>query len=299
MLTSIQTVLIAILVIFSTDESNDLDKLKERISTEFAKQKGVFALAFKDLNTGEVLLINEKETYHAASTMKTPVLIEAYRQAADGKFSLSDSVTVRNEFKSIVDGSPYSLDRNSDSDQDLYTKVGLKIPISDLLYRMIIRSSNLATNIVIELLGAENVNVTMRNMGAKDIQVRRGVEDSKAYQKGLNNTTTAYDLMLMFAEMGEGRTVNSDASKSMINILLDQQFNDVIPAKLPNNVKVAHKTGFITGVQHDSGIILLPDGRKYVLVLLSKHIEDKNSAVNAMANVSEMVYHFVTRKHAD
>ena len=161
---------------------------------------------------------------------------------------------------------------------------------------MIIKSSNLATNLVIDLVGAKNVNNTMRQMGANDIQVLRGVEDNKAYRKGINNTTTAYDQMLIFSEMANGKIVSQESSDAMISILIDQKFNDKIPAKLPNNVKVAHKTGWITGVNHDAGIVLLPDGRKYVLVLLSKDLEDDQAAVQSMAKVSRMIYQYFDRK---
>lgn len=273
------------------------EQLKEQIKAEFAKQKGTFALAYKNLQTGEEILINEKINFHAASTMKTPVLIEAYKQAAEGKFKITDPILVKNEFKSIVDGSLYSLDVADDSDSVLYTKVGTKLPIYDLLYLMIIKSSNLATNIVIDLVGAQNANKSMRELGANDIQVLRGVEDNKAYQKGLNNTTTAYDQMLIFNAMAQGKIVNKKSSDAMIKILLDQAFNDKIPALLPKNVKVAHKTGWIKGINHDAGIVYLPDGRKYTLVLLSKEMTDEKAGVKAMANVSKMVYdYFVKNK---
>jgi len=133
----------------------------------------------------------------------------------------------------------------------------------------------------------------MRALGAKDIQVLRGVEDDKAFQKGLNNTTTAYDLMLIFEKIAQGKAVNAAASEEMVNILLKQEFNDVIPARLPDDVKVAHKTGEISGVRHDAGIVFLPDGRRYVLVLLSKEVKDVPKAVEAMATVSEMIYQYI------
>ncbi|MBC3539154.1 serine hydrolase [Rufibacter sediminis] len=278
-----------------TKPKKDMLHLRENILAELGKQKGTFAVAFKDLKTGEELLLNEHESFHAASTMKTPVLIEAYKQAASGKFSLSDSILVKNEFKSIVDGSRFSIGALDDSEPELYTQLGQKRPLSELLYKMIIQSSNLATNIVIEKLDAKNVTQTMRELGTKDIQVRRGVEDTKAYQQGLNNTTTAYDLMLLFQQMAQGKTVSKKASQEMIKILLDQKFKEIIPAKLPQNVKVAHKTGWITGVRHDSGIVFLPDGRQYVLVLLSKGLEDEKAGIAAMANVSEMIYRHMVR----
>jgi len=267
-----------------------LKKLKRNIEASFSQQDGVFAIAFKDLQTGKTLYINEHEIFHAASTMKTPVLMEAYKQAAEGKLALNDSVTIINEFKSIADTSHFSLNAADDSEFELYKHIGSKATFYSLLYQMIISSSNLATNIAIEKLGAENVTATLRRLGANDIQVLRGVEDGKAYEKGMNNVVSAYDLALIFEKMATDKIVSPAASQAMIKILSDQKFNDIIPAKLPADIKVAHKTGFITGVHHDSGIVFLPDGRKYVLVLLSKNLTDDKAGIAAMANVSEMIY---------
>jgi len=269
--------------------------LKENIDQELSKQEGVFAVAFKELSSGKELLINDTVTFHAASTMKTPVLVEVYKQAAEGKFSFSDSLILKNEFKSIVDGSLFSLDSTDDSETELYKHIGEKRTISFLLYQMIIVSSNFSTNLIIELVDAKNVSATMQQLGAKDIHVLRGVEDGKAFEKGLNNTVTAKGLMILFEKMAKGETVSNAASQAMIDILLDQKFNEIIPAQLPANVKVAHKTGSINGVQHDSGIVFLPGGKKYVLVLLSKKITNEKAAIIAMASVSKLIYEYVTR----
>src|SRR5665647_34456 len=279
----------------NAQSSKSMQSLKKQIIEELAKQKGTFAVAFKNLSNGKELLINEHENFHAASTMKTPVMIEVFKQAAMGKFSLNDSLIIKNEFKSIVDSSTFSLDSTDDSETEIYRHLGEKRTLYQLMYDMIIASSNLSTNIIIQLVGAKNVTQTMRKLGAKDILVLRGVEDNKAYEKGLNNTTTAYDLMLIFEKMAKGKTVNRKASEAMTKILLDQTFNTIIPAGLPKDVKVAHKTGSITGVHHDSGIIFLPDGRKYILVLLSKNLEEETAAVKAMACVSEMIYHYLNQ----
>ena len=279
-----------------TSSKKALKTLRSDIEKELSGKKGTFAVAFKDLKTGREIKINDNETFHAASTMKTPVMIEVYKQAAEGKFSLSDSIELKNEFKSIVDGSPFTLDSADDSEYDLYKHIGEKRTISALLYQMIIVSSNFATNLIIQKVGAENVTNSMRQLGAQDIQVLRGVEDDKAFEKGLINTTTAHDLMVIFEKIAKGEAVNAEASQAMINILLDQKFNDIIPALLPPDVKVAHKTGSITHVHHDSGIVILADGRKYVLVLLSKDWEDEKATIQTMANISLLVYKYVTGK---
>lgn len=262
----------------------------KEISELLSNEKGTFAVAYKNLQSDEMLLINEHEVFHAASTMKTPVMVEVFKQAQEGKFSLSDSLVLKNEFKSIVDGSLFSLDSADDSEQYLYAHLGERRTIAALMYDMIIVSSNLATNMIIELVDAKNVTASLRNMGANDMQVLRGVEDGKAFEKGMNNVTSAYDLMILFEKIATGELVSKEASEKMERILLDQKFNEIIPAHLPAEVKVAHKTGSITGVRHDSGIVIPPDGSKYVLVLLSKNLENEEAGINAMANVSKKIY---------
>lgn len=277
-----------------SQQDSAMSNLQQKTQSVFAAQKGNFAVAFKDISTGKTLFINEHESFHAASTMKTPVMVEIFKQVKEKKFKLADSIVLKNEFKSIVDGSSYRLDTSDDSEGDLYKHLGEKRTVYELMYQMITVSSNFATNILIEKVGAKNVLQTMRSYGANDIQVLRGVEDQKAFDSGLNNSTTAYDLMLIFEKIAKGKAVNKKSSEAMIKILLDQKFNEIIPAQLPKDVKVAHKTGSITGVQHDSGIVFLPDGRKYILVILSKNLEETDTAVKAMSDVSLMICQYMT-----
>jgi len=278
----------------NSSQPQTLSSLETAIQEELSQTQGDFAVAFKNLDQpDQTLLINANESFHAASTMKTPVLLEVYKQAEAGKFSLHDSLVVRNEFKSIVDSSLYSLSPEDDSYSELYEQIGEKESIYDLAYYMIISSSNLATNIIIDWVGAQNVTQTLREMGANDIQVLRGVEDTKAYRQGLSNTTTAYDLLLLYENMAMHQVVSDTSCEAMIDILLDQEFNEIIPGQLPAEVKVAHKTGWITGLHHDSGIVYLPDGRKYVLVLLSKNLEDEEAGVETLATVSRMIYDYL------
>ena len=270
-----------------------LAELESAIDSVFSSHQGDYAIAFKDLASGEEIYINEKEEFHAASTMKTPVMIEIFRQVEEGNFRLQDSILVINEFRSIVSGKPFSLDINQDSGDSLYNKIGSKVSIKDMMVDMIIHSSNFATNLLIEKVDAKKVTETMRKLGAEDIMVLRGVEDIEAYEAGLSNTTTAYDLLLIFEKIAAGKAVGESADKQMIEILLRQKHNDIIPALLPEEVKVAHKTGSITGVQHDSGIVILPNGEKYVLVLLSKNLEEPEEGVKMLAEVSRMIYNYV------
>ncbi len=135
----------------------------------------------------------------------------------------------------------------------------------------------------------------MKDLGANNMQILRGVEDIKAYELGLNNTTNAQSLLVIFEQLANGKVVSREASIMMIEVLKRQQHNNIIPSLLPEDVIVAHKTGSITGVQHDAGIVFLPDGRKYVLVLLSKDLVDSKSGTRLFQNISKMVYDYVTQ----
>ncbi len=248
------------------------------------------AVAYYDLSSGSTLLRNEREVFHAASTMKVPVMLGIYEAVTRGELRLDQPVRVKNEFVSILDGSTYALESREDSDAPLYAEVGTDLPLAELVRRMEVRSSNLATNIVIELIGAPRVMRLMKEIGANDIQVLRGVEDDKAYHAGMNNTTTAYDLMLVFRTLAEHKAISPEASAAMIDILAAQEHNDGIPAGVPAGTKVAHKTGSITAISHDAGLIFRPDGTRYVLVVLTRGFAKGDEAEKVIAEVSRILW---------
>jgi len=262
-----------------------------RVDRILARHPGkTIAVAYHDLATGETLLRNEREVFHAASTMKVPVMLGIYEAATRGELSLDQPVRVKNEFTSIFDGSTYALEAREDSDAALYGEVGKELPLRELVRRMEVRSSNLATNIVIELIGAPRVMRLMKEIGANDIRVLRGVEDDKAYHAGMNNTTTAYDLMLVFRTLAEKRAISPAASEEMLEILAAQEHNDGIPAGLPPGTKVAHKTGSITAISHDAGIVYRPDGTQYVLVVLTRGFQNGDEADRVIAAISRALW---------
>jgi beta-lactamase class A len=279
------------------------DELENKIA-ELVRLSGAetVAVAYYDLATGRELLINPDVNFHAASTMKVPVMMELYRRAAAGKLSLDQRIAIKNDFASIVDGSHYSLTPDSDSEQTLYKRVGEKETIRELLRLMITVSSNLATNILIERVTPERVMELMREIGANNIRVRRGVEDGKAFEKGLNNTTTARDLMIILRRIAERRAVSPKASDEMVKVMLGQQFNEGIPAGLPKEVRVSHKTGSITKVNHDAAIVYAPGRKPYVLVVLERGIEEEKRAHKLIADIARAVYEHsqkVQRQHRD
>jgi len=275
-------------------EDTRIQALESAVRREFDSIEGTFAMAFRNLsNPAEVLFISAHECFHAASTMKVPVMIEVYKQAVSGRICLRDLVLIKNEFRSIADGSTYALRASNDTDDRLYGLLGTKKSIRELLDDMIIRSSNLATNLLIEVVEARRVTQTMRQLGARDMQVLRGVEDGKAFERGLNNTTTAFDLMLVFEKLAQGELISHRACDEMILALLDQSDRCMIADRLPVTVKVANKTGNIIGTRHGSGIVYLPNRKKYVLVLLSAQLKNSKEGTEMLANVSQMIYQFV------
>jgi beta-lactamase class A len=236
------------------------------------------------------ILRNEHVTMHAASTMKVPVMFGIFEAVTRGELRLDQPVRVKNDFVSIFDGSHYALEAREDSDPQLYEMIGRELPLEELVRRMIDRSSNLATNIVIEFIGAPRIMELMKSIGANDIRVLRGVEDDKAYHAGMNNTTTAFDLMLIFRALGEGTVISREASDKMIAILLAQEHNDGIPAGLPPGTRVAHKTGWITEITHDAGIVFRPDGSKYVLVVLTRGFKKEKEAKRVQARIARATW---------
>ncbi len=276
-----------------------LTELELQILDSIHHQEGEYAVIFKNLDDpDDAFYINKQTVFHAASTMKTPVMIEAFKQVHLGNCTLEDSLIVTDQFRSIVDSSWYQLTPADDSDQDLYQQLGEKLSIKQLVEHMITESSNIASNMLVDYFGAENITQTMKDLGAEDMLVLRGVEDIKAYEQNLSNLTNAQSLLVIFEKLAKGEVITPDASQQMLEVLKRQKFRDVIPAKLPLEVQVAHKTGSISGLHHDSGIVFLPDGRRYVLILLSDQLPDFDKGTEFLSNISAMVYQYMTNKKA-
>jgi beta-lactamase class A len=279
--------LAASLLALAQSRDSVVEQIQARIGAEPGAQVG---LAYIDLASGDTLFLNADTSFHAASTMKVPVMIELFRRDNTGSFRMDQGLLMVNQFASIVDGSPYSLDVGSDSDSTLYHRIGQRVRVDTLLRLMITRSSNFATNTLITLVGADAVTRSMRSLGAQRIQVLRGVEDGKAFEKGMNNTTTARDLAIILRAIQEGKAGSPAATHEMLAILLAQEFNEKIPAGLPPGTRVAHKTGEITAVSHDAAIIY-PTGRKpYVLVVLTRGISDGTRSSKLIADISAIMY---------
>jgi beta-lactamase class A len=249
-------------------------------------------VAVYDLQTQNEILINADEAMHPASTVKVAVMMEVFHQAQQGLFSLDDSLAVINNFTSIADGSSFSVDIKDDSETTLYTKETESQSIRELIRLMIVRSSNLATNILLEKVGAKQVNAYLQTLGILGVVVKRGVEDNAAFRLGLNNSACARGLTQMMKLIAAEQIISKMASGQMIQIMLGQEFNESIPASLPASVQVAHKTGWTGPFFHDTGIVFAPQRRPYAITILTRGFpeNDEQEAHACMAQISKIIY---------
>lgn len=264
-----------------------LDAARPEIERLITASGAEVAVAARTLDGKDELLIQPDVSFHAASTMKVPVMIELFAQARAGRLRLEDPLPVVNEFASIMDGSPYRLDPAEDSDPEVYKSVGGTLSLRQLCEAMITASSNLATNLLIQKLGVESIRRQVHRQGADGMKVLRGVEDGKAFQAGLVNTTSARALLVLLERIARGQAVSREASRDMVEILERQKDNAAIPAGLPPGTPVAHKTGTITKIHHDAAIVYGP--RPYVLVLLVRGVAEETQSAALIASVTRVV----------
>ncbi|MBI5946284.1 MAG: serine hydrolase [Chloroflexi bacterium] len=262
----------------------------ERFISQF-KNKSI-SVAVYDLQTQNEILINADEVMHPASTMKVSVMMEVFRQAHAGLLSMDEHLKVVNTFKSIVDESEFALDVADDSEPTLFKCIGETASIRELTRLMIVRSSNLASNLLMERVGTARVNACIKELGIKDMTVIRGLEDKKAYQLNINNSASARSSTTMMRLIAEGKAVSKEACNEMIQVLLGQEFNESIPALLPAEVKVAHKTGWTGNFFHDIGIVFPPERKPYVISIFTHGFPEDNEkeAHSFMAQVSRIIY---------
>lgn len=240
---------------------------------------------YKDKDLPVEIDFHADSLFHAASTMKVPVMIEVFRQADAGAFSFTDSVIVDPVCQSFLDNSTFICDTKDYLTSILHKEASIRT----LTEQMIDYSDNLATNILIARCGYRNINSTMRALGAENGFVLRGVQDEPAFRAGLSNRMTPRDLSILNEAIDRGTAGTSESCGEMRKILLKQHYNDLIPRKLPKDVRIAHKTGGITGVRHDSAIVYASFGTWY-LTIMTEGLRDEKAGEDAIADLSKYIY---------
>jgi beta-lactamase class A len=272
------------------DVSSTLTEEVDRLTVE--NKVRASAVALHDLESGLRFSLRGDRWFHAASTIKVAVLLGIFRAADERRFRMDDSLHVRNRFISAADGSPFHLNPDSDAMPELYKAIGRTAKISALAEGMISASSNLATNLLLDFVGVEYARKVLQDARVDGVKLRRGVEDHRAYERGINNEVTANGLLTLLSAV-RGDFLSIESKEQAIRILLEQRFNSMIPAGLPAHAAVAHKTGEISTACHDMGIVYLPEREPYIAVILTEFDSLQDGRRETVAAISEAIYRSV------
>jgi beta-lactamase class A len=270
--------------------ASSLNEESERLSAE-NKARSI-AVAVHDLESGFRFSLRGDRWFHAASTIKVAVLLAVFRAADEGRLRLDDSLHVRNRFFSAADGSLFHVSSDRDATPELYQAVGRTAKISALAHAMISGSSNLATNLLLDFVGVEYARKILRDAQVGGVELRRGVEDHAAHEKGINNEATANGLLKLLSAI-RGDFLSNESKQEVIRILLAQRFDSMIPAGLPAHATVAHKTGEISTACHDMGIVYLPEREPYIAVILTEFEPEQEGRRETVAAISQLIYRYL------
>jgi beta-lactamase class A len=267
------------------------DALRDRIE-RIAEEAGArqVAVAFYDYETRESWDVCGDEWFHAASTIKVPILLGVFGAAHRGHLVLDSRVHVRNRFISAADGTAFRVESGRDANSEVHRQLGRTMKVNELAYHMIVTSSNLATNLLVDLVGIDEIRASIAELGVTGVELHRGVEDERAWEQGLNNRVTARGLISVLRPIEEGTAYSVELSARMLEILHDQEFRSGIPAGVPDSARVANKTGEISTVAHDAAIVYLPGRKPYCVVVLTRWEPGASGRSDTIARISRAVY---------
>lgn len=269
--------------------------LRERIRliAESAGARAV-AVAVYDFEHDIAWAMHGERWFHAASTIKVPVLLGVYDAIEKGRLQAYSRVHVRNRFLSVVDDRPFTVSAGRDANTEVHAAVGKMLTVHELAEHMIVTSSNLATNLLIDLVGIEEIRATLRSLSLSGIDLQRCVEDDAAWRANINNRITAEGYGQALRLIAERKAISQAASDAMLEILHDQRFRGGIPAGVPDDARVANKTGEMSTVAHDGGIVYLDGRQPYVVVILTEWRSDADNRRRTIASISRAVYEHIS-----
>jgi beta-lactamase class A len=281
-----------------TKREHALRQQIEKIEQESGAK--AIAVALHDTETGFELHYKADRWFHAASTIKVPILLGVFAAIDRGDLLPHSRVHVRNRFLSVIEDIPFRVESGRDANSAVHNAIGKMMRVDELAYHMITTSSNLATNLLLGVIGSKAINETLKELKVDDgIELERGVEDELAFEKGINNMVTADGLLRILVLLSQGKAFSPALSRRMMDILHGQEFNQGIPARLPKGARVAHKTGEISTVAHDAGVIYLPKRKPYVLVVLTEWDPAGSGRSRTIASISHTIYEFLIQPPSD
>jgi beta-lactamase class A len=203
--------------------------------------------------------VDQDSRHYSASIMKLPILVAAHRLAERGVLDLDRPVRVHDDFESRNPGRRFTMDQDEDSDPATWAALGRDVPLAELVHRMITVSGNLATNVVLDEVGVDEVAFVLADAGCSErTTIVRGIEDYLARDVGLDNLITADDMALLLVALADGRLAGADATTACERTLQAQEYRKGIPAGLPEGLLIGNKTGWISGVNHDVALVRAP-----------------------------------------
>src|SRR5256885_3028557 len=283
-----------------TEAATSADPREKRLRHQIEKiekESGAkaIAVALHDSETGFEIHYHADRWFHAASTIKVPILLGVFAAIDRGELLPHSRVHVRNRFLSVVENVPFRVESGRDSNTAVHTAIGKMMRVDELAYHMITTSSNLATNLLLAVIGPPSVQATLRELHLQDgVDLKRGVEDELGFEKGINNMVTANGLLKILVMLAEGKAFSPALSRRMMDIMHGQEFNQGIPARLPKGARVAHKTGEISTVAHDAGVVYLPKRKPYALVVLTEWDPTTSGRSRPIASISHTIYTVLT-----
>jgi len=250
---------------------------------EFLKtQTGNVAVVVETLDGDRAVAINTERVFPSASTIKLAIMSELFNRAAVGDFSLTDTITITEKHRTGGDGILKELNP------------GHIFTLEELCTLMIILSDNEATNILIDFLGMENINATIKRLGLKDAHLGRHMMDSEARRQGHDNFISAEDLAKILKLIVSGRNVNQKSSEKMLDIMKRQQVRGRLDLYLPGEIVIAHKTGDLDLLEHDVGIVYPENGKAYIIVVLTNETTTNKDGREIIGHISKMAYDYYT-----
>lgn len=250
-------------------------ELKDKINKILNEYDGNFAIVVKSLNSNKSIEINEKKVYKSASLIKLFIMGEAFNEIKDGKHFLHEKIKIDNNMHVGGDGILKELNGTHE------------FTLEELITLMIIVSDNEATNILIDIFGMDNINKFIKALGFKDTSLNRKMMDFKASEKGIDNYTSAMDISKFFKMLYENKINDEKNSGIMIDILKRQHVTGGLDLYLGEDI--AHKTGCLLGLEHDSGIVYRKD-EPYIICILSNGLKANYEGKEIIGKISKLIF---------
>lgn len=254
-------------------------ELCNAVKQEASCAGGQIAFLIKDMQREIMISENESEVFPAASLIKLPILYCLFEMAKKGSIDLEQRV--------VVEKSNYAGGFGVIKD----LKPGLKLTYKDLAVLMITLSDNVATNILIDQLGIDRINKTIAALSMTETRLERKMMDAKAKEEGFDNFTSAGDMMKILEAISR-----SQYSEEMLEILFNQQCNNKLPFLMGKDIRLAHKTGDLPGVEHDAGILFI-EARQILIVVLTKNLEDNLKGVQSLQRIGRQIYDYYKERN--